>query len=479
VGDQVVAWGESTFFSATGVNVINPLNIPLVQQPTGTPQDLRLPVGLIWGAVHISPLISVEAFYQYSWKPTVLPETGTYLSGNDMVPGFNAVQFTGTASDLGTDVCARYALDPNVDNFQSSNGEDTDKIKALAPPPGLAQGGDGCFDFLFLKARATGQDVEPDNGGQYGFTVQTVLPAFNDTKMAFHFANYHSRLPFVSGISVRREVLTDSASNTAFNIRNGLLNQEQAAEYTFANLTKGIQLAFEYPEDIQMYGFSFNTTTIHTGTAFSGEVVYNRNQPFQLHLGQNVPALIGVTAPGHPGFPGGDFSPPYEPNSRAISWIERDKIQLSLGVTQLLGPRLGASQVALKLEAAYLHIYNMPDKDQIRLQTPGLAVLQYSPQNQFADANSWGYRLASVVTYNNVLGAFQVAPRFIFSHDVEGNSPVGQPFQEDRKSFMLGVNIKYINRFSADLSYTSFFGAGAFNVLNDRDFVNFSLRYSY
>ena len=122
VGDQVVAWGQSTFFSATGVNVINPLNIPLFQQPTSTPQDLRLPVGLVWGTVHLSPLVSVEAFYQYSWDSTVIPEKGTYLSGGDLVPGVTSGQFTGTASDLGTDVCARYGLDFQCGQFPGFDG---------------------------------------------------------------------------------------------------------------------------------------------------------------------------------------------------------------------------------------------------------------------------------------------------------------------------------------------------------------------
>jgi hypothetical protein len=188
---------------------------------------------------------------------------------------------------------------------------------------------------------------------------------------------------------------------------------------------------------------------------------------------------LNLTPPDHPGFPSGDYSPPYESDSFIQSWLERDKTQLSLGLTQLLGPRLGASQVAISLESAYLHIHSMPDKDKVRLQTPGVALLQYGPQDLFADKDSWGYRLAGVITYNNVLGAFEVAPRFIFGHDVSGNSPGGQPFQERRKSLSLGVNVKYIDRFSVGLSYTSFFGAGDFNVLNDRDFINFNLRYSY
>lgn len=479
IGDQVVAWGQSTFFSTTGVNVINPLNIPLFQQPTGTSQDLRLPVGLVWGTMHLSPLVSVEAFYQYSWDPTVIPDKGTYLSGGDLVPGVNSAQFTGTASDLGTDVCARYGLDPTIDNFQDSAGQEPGKIKALEPPPDPVEGGDSCFDFLFLKARANRKSLEPDNSGQYGFTVQTILPAFNDTKIAFHYANYHSRLPYISGSSASREALQNSVANTAFNIGNGLLDPGQAIEYAFANITKDLELLFEYPEDIELYGLSFNTTTIRTGTAFSGEIAHHRDHPLLIHVGQLVPALLGLTPPDHPGFPDGDYSPPYASDSFIRSWLRRDKTQTSFGLTQLLGPRLGASQVAVSLETAWLHIHDMPDKDKVRLQTPGVALLQYGPQDLFADKDSWGYRLAGVISYDNVAGAFTVAPRLIFGHDVSGNSPGGQPFQERRKSLTLGVNVKYIDRFSADLSYTSFYGAGDFNVLGDRDFINFNLRYSY
>jgi hypothetical protein len=479
VGDQVVNWGQSTFFNATGVNVINPLNIPLVQQPTSTLKDRRLPVGLIWGAVALSPLVSVEGFYQYSWESTVIPELGTYLSVSDLPPGITSAQFSGTALDLGTDVCAQYGLDPNVDNFQDSSGQDPAKIKALEPPPGPAEGGDGCFDFMFFKGPFDRKAVEPENGGQYGFTVQTIIPALNDTKIAFHYANYHSRLPYASVISVTEEALQATVADTAFNVDNGLLDPAQAAQYAAANLTKDLEGVFEYPEDIELYGLSFNTTTIRTGTAITGEIAHHRDHPFQLHVGQVLPALLAVTPPAHPGFPDGDYSPPFVPDSLVSALIFLDKTQVSLGLIQLLGPRLGASQVAVSLETAWLHIHDMPDKDKIRLQAPGLALAEFGPQDQFADKDSLGYRLGGVITYNNVLGAFEVAPRFLFVHDVSGNSPGGQPFQERRKSLTLGVNVKYIDRVSAGLSYTSFYGAGDYNVRSDRDFINFNLRYSY
>jgi hypothetical protein len=456
--------------------VINPLNIPLAQQATATPRDLRKPEGLVWGAVHFSPLVALEAFYQYSWSPTVLPAVGTYLSGGDLIPGVSSAQFTGTASDLGTDVCARFGLNPDQSNFQYSNGTDPDKIKAIEPPPGPMEGGDGCFDFMYLKTPVSKKRIEPDDGGQYGFTLQTLFPRLNDTTFSLHYANYHSRLPYITGISVSQQALDESESNAAFNIRNQLLGPAQAAEYSFANLTKELLLIFEYPEDIQMFGFSANTTTIRTGTAFSAEVAYHKDYPLPVHVGQIVPAIIDRVPPGHPG---AEYSPPYQPSSFQRAWLTRDKIQTVLGVTQLFGPRLGASQVAFSLEAAQTHIDNMPDKSKFRLQTPGVALLQYEPEKLFADQNSWGYRCATVFTYDNVFGALKVSPRLVFSHDVEGNSPAGQPFQEGRRVFSIGVNVGYIGRITSDLSYTTFFGAGDYNVLNDRDFLNFNLRYYF
>ena len=168
-----------------------------------------------------------------------------------------------------------------------------------------------------------------------------VLPAFNDTKIAFHYANYHSRLPYIAGFSASQEALQNSASNTAFNIGNGLLAPAQAIEYAFANITKDLELVFEYPEDIELYGLSFNTTTIRTGTAFSGEIAHHRDHPFLVHVGQVVPALLDLTPPDHPGFPDGDYSPPYASDSFVRSWISLDKTQLALGVTQAVRPQVG------------------------------------------------------------------------------------------------------------------------------------------
>ena len=47
------------------------------------------------------------------------------------------------------------------------------------------------------------------------------------------------------------------------------------------------------------------------------------------------------------------------------------------------------------------------------------------------------------------------------------------------KSITLGVEANYLNRWSLDLSYTNYFGAGQFNLISDRDFVAFVAKYSF
>ena len=42
-----------------------------------------------------------------------------------------------------------------------------------------------------------------------------------------------------------------------------------------------------------------------------------------------------------------------------------------------------------------------------------------------------------------------------------------------------GLEANYQNTWSADLSYTDFFGAGRYNLINDRDFISFNVKYSF
>jgi len=98
----------------------------------------------------------------------------------------------------------------------------------------------------------------------------------------------------------------------------------------------------------------------------------------------------------------------------------------------------------------------------------------------FADADSWGYRCMAKLTYNDALGPIGLAPRVAWQHDVSGNSPgPGGNFIEDRKAITFGVTGTYLSAWSMDVSYTNYFGADRHNLINDRDFVQANVKYSF
>jgi len=88
--------------------------------------------------------------------------------------------------------------------------------------------------------------------------------------------------------------------------------------------------------------------------------------------------------------------------------------------------------------------------------------------------------LAGKLLYNNAIGAWSLAPRFAWQQDVSGVSPgPGGPFLEGFKAFTIGISADYQNSWEVDLSYTTYTGAGRWNLINDRDFIGGFVRYSF
>jgi hypothetical protein len=347
------------------------------------------------------------------------------------------------------------------------------------------------FDPDFMRIPGQGSH-DPSNQGQGGFTMQLIVPRLNSTKLAFHFLNYHSRLPIVSARTADaaaaaatspEAVAARAAALAPIYEGEGRPPAEAAAAALAAASTLTIgEYASEasytavYPENIQMVAFSFNTATLRTGTLVSGEVSHHFDYPFQI-LPLDVFGAAFSPIEFDPSFgqgPLGDFGP-----DEAVSGVERlDKTQLELGLRQLLGPRLGASQAIVGADFGYVHVYGMPGRNDLHLSAPG--VTGSSDFDHLPDADSWGYRLLAALSYDDVFGGVTVQPSVAWLHDVSGNTPTpGGAFVAGRKAFNVGVAIDYNNTWLLQLSYTNLFGAGRFNLLNDRDVVRFQMTYFY
>ena len=137
----------------------------------------------------------------------------------------------------------------------------------------------------------------------------------------------------------------------------------------------------------------------------------------------------------------------------------------------------------------------MPSKDELRFEGPGTYTSgnpemslptglhpgkEAEAPEHFADDFSWGYRLAGRLTYNNAMGPWSLAPRFAWQHDVDGVTPgPGGSFIAGRQAATIGLQAGYQNAWQVDVSYTSFMGAGRWNLINDRDFFGCYLKYSF
>ena len=284
----------------------------------------------------------------------------------------------------------------------------------------------------------------------------------------------------------------------------------------------------EYPEDIKLIGLSFNTQLQWGGIALQGEVAYRQDVPLQFDdvellfaaltpFEQGLATLRGTPLPTScpEGVPAASTLThcgqlgSYGLGEKVQGWGLYDTYQAQFTVTKTFANVLKASQFVIVGEAGVTHIQDMPDKltggpnDRgLRFNGPGtnvsgnyelrgrhcptiptadcLALNLVEPQNRFADATSWGFRIAGRLEYPGLMGPWNILPRFNYQQDVKGTTPgPGGNFVEGRYGLTLGVAANLRATWELDASWTKFGGAGRFNDLNDRDFVAATVKYSF
>ncbi len=446
-GNQVLSWGESTFIQ-NSINVINPIDVAKIRVPGAELREALRPIPVLSGNIGITENGSLEAFIQLQWEETRIDPPGSYFSTNDFAgPGGERIQ--------------------------------------------LGFGGVGEGPFLGISRT---DNKTPKDSGQFGLAYRLFVPDWNDTEFGFYYINYHSRLPIISA-----RTGTEAGRTAAMQVYVDAGVAPGANPVVDANATNAYsstaRYRTEYPEDIQLFGLSFNTTV--NNWALQGEVSHRLDVPLQV---DDVELLFAALTPLSNNFVPNQLSQflnngnAYDTNEDIPGFILRDVTQVQATVTRLVPQVLGASQFLFLAEVGVNIVNNMPDKNELRLDAPGTyisgnetlagahgpAAGQFEDASRFADATSWGYRLVGRLQFDNAIGAWNLLPRVAYSQDVKGNSPgPGGSFLEGRQAVTLGLGANYQSIWSADLSYTQFSGAGRFNLINDRDFVAFNVKYAF
>lgn len=476
IGQQIIGWGESALISH-GISALNPVDIARLKAPGAELKEAFIPFGAVWGSLGVTENFTVEMFYQYSWEKTILPATGSYFSTNDFAGSggqFNNVQLN-FASNPDMDLDSLITNLNVLGDLMRSGGLNAEQAGAAYI---------GGFPTKLTLRESTAENT-PDDGGQYGLRLSWYLPELNETEVSLYYMNYHSRRPVFSGVTADfSEVGADLQK-----IASGQINYNN-----YTDLGTFSRVEIDYVEDIQLYAFSFNTTIGDTSVA--GEATYRVDEPLQIDdvelLYLAMPQQL-ANAGLRPDLDGVSQIPNVGPGFDADGFILSDSFQAQVTLTNLWGPSFGAYQFTTLFEIGAIDIRDMPSQDELRLNGPATArnggiegkeglevALQDGVEtNPFPDDFAWGYRLVGKLDYSNLFAGVNVSPKFVFSHDVKGITP--DPlflFVEGRKSLALAVEFDYQNRWSADVSYNSFFGGvGTTNQLSDRDYISFSVKY--
>jgi len=445
LGQQVINWGESTFIQG-GINSISPVDVSALRVPGSELRDALLPIGAALLNVKPSENTALELYYQYNWEETKIDPVGSYFSTTDL------------AGEGATKVMLGFGAVP--DSLPVGTKIPGNPVGAIVP---------------------RGATRKADDSGQYGAALRWFVPALGGTELGFYYLNYNSRLPVIM-----------ARTGTAAGLLVGG-NYAGSAEYFLA-----------YPDDIGLYGISFNAQLGRSGIALQGEVSHKTDVPLQvddvellyaalspLRLLPAIPQLAPVRALGGLLASTNQLGA-YGFNEEIAGFRRFDTTQVQMTATKIFSRTLGADQFVILAEAAWDKVHDLPDPSVLRLEAPGtytsgnpvhqVAGVQpgTEPESAFPTDTAWGYVLAGRLDYANAIGALNLSPRFSWAHDVDGVSPgPGGNFIQGRKALTLGLGFQYQINWEWDLSYTRYFGAGRYNLISDRDLLAANVKFSF
>jgi hypothetical protein len=487
-GRQVLSLGESTFIP-NGINVVNSVDLSKLRAPGAELKEAFLPVNMVKASLGLTPTITIEPFWLLEFRRNELEPTGTFFSTNDFATRGGSTVWLGFGS----------IADQN------------------SPIGGIGRE----------------NDRDAGNFNQYGVATRVLAANLNNTEFGLYFARYNSRSPVISArtptIAVDQNL---TGPLTVAFIRGGvpaaqagpqaaaifqLIVRSQTAPQTLtpveiatlqsapvqAAIAGARQIALltaaatgryftEYPEGLDMYGLSFNTSIGRTGISWQGEVSLKNGVPLQV---DDVELLFAALSTLAPQFGAnnqlGNFLGQY---GREVSGYRRHRVWTAqTTLTKVFGPTLGSQQFTLLGEVGGVWA-NLPSQGTLRYDGPGTFTggsqagmngagfpqFTATPPGAFADRFSWGYQLLGRLDYNNVLPNVNLQPTVAFTHDVSGNTPLPLGnFIRGRKSINLAVEFSYRNAWSLEFRYVNFFAAGNYNLLSDRDYFATTVKYSF
>ena len=369
------------------------------------------------------------------------------LTQNTSLEGFYQFSFTPNAPNhCGTFIVQSDLSSPGCDKLMFGNISDREAIRT----------------GRYLR-RADTPDVS--NNGQFGLALRHKLPTIN-TDIGLFATQFHSRQSFYSAYTSK---ITNGTQ--LFNVATPDLNPRYFTEY---------------PEEIRMFGTSFETR--FRGGAVYGELTYRPNQPLQYN---GVDLLNAALSTSNTISPISTSLHALSPGARFQGWEAHKAVQLQVGTNFVIPKVLGAAGLSLGGEMIYKGIPGLPDQSEIRFGRADVfgsagwngaacappATEKQCSTNGYVSRHAFGYRLRAGLRYAEVASGLDLTPSIFFAHDVSGWSG-DNTLNEGRMLAVLSLRADFQKKWVAQLAWLPTWG-GEYNSQADRSTVQASLGYQF
>lgn len=440
IGKQVISWGESNIQGGGISQMMNPTDLSKATTPGTDVKETLIPQESVFFNFGFTDNISLEAYYTWQWRESTFVGVGTYFSGFDFIgPGYNP-------------------------------------------------------DLFIRGVEKWGDNLEPDDGGQWGVNMHFIIPQWNFADLGIYWVRSHAFIPHTQ------------------------LVENYTPRLDPARTDGGMTLAgyqWNYPEDQDTYAISLNGEAPFDAS-FAMELNFKPNsfdvrecrdlfgisdiRPQVFGGTRTVGQLFGFPAGTRPSFgPGAedaiaDCNPGTAKSGQSNADVGAGDVYTLLGNLTKSGGTdfLGADKLSMVFDVSLSWVDGLEDGDVLdrnnnsitsptrqsnQVEDPG-RYPGVGPLDQPITEFAWGYTGVAALEYPNLFWNLTVSPTLIFVHNVEGYSaPTAGGMKENQRTMIYKIGFDYLGKTQMDLQYVNWLGTAGGSY--DKDFVSVVFKYAF
>ena len=449
IGQQVVAWGESLFFSGVAL-AQGPADATKANVPGADVKSILLPTNQVSMQLTLTDDITLLGQYKFEYKETELNPVGEFFSIADVVgPGAEFIYGIqnplylanyGDLNLLSDDIPE--ALQLVVDLLAPDLP--TEQVTGLLA--GLLGGLDSALPDVNLPVGAIqqpgvprninvmrGPDIRPSDFGQWGLGLRYRLTS--ETNLGLYRLRYHNTTPA-------------PVQNYGYGLLLPGAGGLPPLTTQALNLMIPVTYNIRYFDGIDMTALSFSSTLF--GANIAGELIYR----------DGIDTLVDVD--------GGLLGPVPTPSRSKIT-------QLLLSAIYVIGPGAAWDAITIVGESSSIHVNQV---DEACGPSSCSKDLTY-------DRNAWGYSFLTFVDYRNVFSGWDLQVPISFSGIAQGQSSLmgglGALSGEGDIRASVGASFTRLQKLTLGVNYSAFFGDPDFRQrpYADRDNASITVTYRF